>query len=46
VIGAWKYDHSSLADAGGADVFLVPNIFIFDDGFEDGTTDGWDTVTP
>jgi len=46
VIGAKMYDHSSFTDAGGADVFLVDNIFIFADGFESGDTDMWGSVTP
>lgn len=45
VIGAWMYDHSGFDDAGGTDVFLVPGTLIFGDGFEDGTTDGWDVAT-
>lgn len=46
VIGARLADHSGFTDTGAAYVYLVDNIFIFDDGFEDGTTDSWDGVTP
>ncbi len=46
VVGAHLYDHGGFTDAGGADVFLLNNIFIFADDFEDGTTDNWDSVTP
>ena len=41
VIGARWVDHSSFTDTGAAYVYLVDNVFIFADGFEDGTTDAW-----
>lgn len=46
VIGGYHYDHGGFDEAGAADVFLVSNIFVFADGFEDGTTDGWDSAIP
>jgi len=46
IIGDRYGNLPAMDDAGTADVFLVSNIFIFADGFEDGTTDSWDGVTP